>query len=96
MAAYWIGRAKMRDLEGYKRYGEIVRKLATVHPVEAVARSGAYKVLEGPDHFDRHVILKFPSMDAALAYYNDPAYQEAAAIRRAASDGCELVITEGL
>jgi uncharacterized protein (DUF1330 family) len=34
-------------------------------------------------------------MQAAMAFYNSPEYQEAAAIRRASRDGCELVIMEG-
>jgi uncharacterized protein (DUF1330 family) len=96
MSAYWIGRAQMRDLEGYKRYGSLVAAAAKIYPNQVLARAGKYQVVEGPDDFDRYVLLKFPSMEAALAYYNSPEYQEAAAIRRAASGRCEIAITEGI
>lgn len=96
MSAYWIGRAQMRDPEGYKEYGSLVAKAALIYPNQVLARAGKYKVLEGPDDFERFVLLRFPSMEAALTYYNSPEYQEAAAIRRAASGRCEVVITEGV
>jgi len=96
MPAYWIGRAQMRDLAGYQRYGALVMQASALHPNQVLARAGQYQVLEGPNEFDRYVLLRFPSMDAALAYYHSREYQEAAAIRRAASGRCELVITEGI
>jgi uncharacterized protein (DUF1330 family) len=96
MSAYWIGRAQMRDVEGYKRYGSLVVRAAALYPNQVLARAGRYRVVEGPDDFDRYVLLRFPSMDAALAYYHSTEYQEAAAIRRAASGRCEIVLTEGI
>lgn len=95
MSAYWIGRAQMRDLDGYRKYGELVARAATIHPHQVLVRGGRRQVLEGADDFDRYVLLKFPSMEAALTYYNSPEYQEAAAIRRAASGRCQLAILEG-
>ncbi|HEY3653655.1 MAG TPA: DUF1330 domain-containing protein [Steroidobacteraceae bacterium] len=65
------------------------------HPHETLARSGNFQVLEGSQYFDRYFLHKFPSMEAALTFYYSPEYQEAAAIRRAPCDGCELVIMEG-
>ena len=96
MSAYWIGRAQMHDIAGYQRYGGLVAKAAKKYPNQVLVRAGRYQVLEGPDEFDRFVILKFPSINAALAYYNSPEYREAAAIRVAASGRCEIVIAEGI
>jgi len=96
MSTYWIGRAQTRDPNGYKEYGGLVTAVAALYPHQVLARGGAYRVLEGDDRFDRFVLLRFPSMEAALAYYNSPQYQRAAAIRRAASGACELVLTEGV
>ena len=96
MSAYWIGRAQMRDEAGYQRYGALVAEAAKSVPQQVLARRGRYKVLEGPDDFDRYVLIRFPSVEDAVAYYNSPQYQEAAAIRQAASGRCELVITEGV
>lgn len=96
MSAYWIGRAQMRNAEGYKAYGALVAAAAPKFPYQPLVRGGDRHVLEGPDDFERFVVLKFPSSAAAIAYYNSPEYQEASAIRRAASGRCELVICPGL
>ncbi len=96
MSAYWIGRAQMRDIAGYRQYGALVAEAARIYPNRVLARAGKYQVVEGPDDFDRFVLIRFASMDAAIAYYNSPEYQAAAAIRRAASGRCEVVITEGV
>jgi uncharacterized protein (DUF1330 family) len=95
VAAFWMARAKMRDMEGQKRYAEILGRIVGAHPHETLARSGQFQVLEGSHYFNRYFLHKFPSMEAALAFYHSPEYQEAAAIRRASCDGCELVIMEG-
>jgi len=96
MSAYWIGRAQVVDPEGFKRYGALVREAAAIYPNGVLARAGRYRVLEGPDEFERHVILRFPSMQAAEDYYHSPEYQRAAAIRRVAAGRCEIVIVEGI
>lgn len=82
-------------MQGQQRYAELVADLEKAHPFETLARSGKFQVLEGTQHFNRYFVHRFPSMDAALAFYHSPRYQEAAAIRRASCDGCELVIMEG-
>jgi uncharacterized protein (DUF1330 family) len=58
-----------------------------------IVRGGKYEVVEGKAR-GRNVVVEFPSFQAALDCYHDPAYQRAADIRRAASTG-ELVIVEG-
>ena len=42
-----------------------------------------------------YVILEFPSMDQARAFYNDPAYAPFIALRQGGSD-LEMVLVEGL
>lgn len=96
MTAYWIGRAQTQDIAGYQEYGRLVAKAAPKFSYQVLARAGKYQILEGPDEFDRFVLLRFSSVDEALKYYNSPEYQEAAAVRRAASGRCELTITEGI
>jgi uncharacterized protein (DUF1330 family) len=82
--------------KGFKRYGGLIAQVASIHANQVLVRAGKYQVLEGPDDFDRYVLLRFPSMDAALTYYRSPEYQEAAAIRRTASHRCDLVVVEGI
>ena len=42
-----------------------------------------------------YVILEFPSMDQAKAFYHDPAYAPFIALRQSGSD-LEMVLVEGL
>lgn len=95
MSAYWIARARMRDMEGQDQYARIIGDIGQRFPYQTLARSGRVHIVEGTTHFDRYFLHRFASVDSALAFYNSPEYQEAAAIRRAACDGCELVIMEG-
>ena len=46
------------------------------HPVQVLAAYGKQEVLEGPQA-EGVVILEFPSMAAAKAWYDSPAYREA-------------------
>jgi uncharacterized protein (DUF1330 family) len=49
-----------------------------------LARGGEAEVKEG-SALQRHVIIQFPSMEAALACYDSPAYQEARRFREASA-----------
>ena len=95
MAAYWVARANLRDIESLGRYAQIVADLKQRYPFQPLARSGKFIELEGERHFSHYYLHQFPSMELALAMYNSPEYQEATAVRKAACDGCELVILEG-
>jgi uncharacterized protein (DUF1330 family) len=95
MAAYRIGLAQMRDAEGYARYAQLAAPAFAQHPHRVLLRGGRFESLEGDLSFNRHVVLEFPSMQAALNCYRSIEYQRAAAVRRAASARCELVLVEG-
>jgi uncharacterized protein (DUF1330 family) len=95
MSAYWIGHAQMTDVQGYARYAQLAAPAFAQHPHSVLARGGRFEALEGDRPFDRHVILEFPSMQAALNCYRSIQYQRAAAVRQAASERCELILVEG-
>jgi uncharacterized protein (DUF1330 family) len=94
MSGYWIGRTKVRDFEGMKRYAELVARAGT--PYTPIVRAAPSIVLEGPDDLERHVLLRFGSVEDAVRFYNSPEYQEAAAVRHACCEDSRLVIVEGL
>lgn len=95
MATYVIFiRDKMKDAELFKTYSGLAGKARGDHKLEALVAYGAVEALEGPPA-EGVVLLKFPDREAALAWYNSPAYQEAKAVREQASD-YRVIITEGL
>jgi uncharacterized protein (DUF1330 family) len=46
------------------------------HPVNVLAAYGRHEVLEGPQ-LEGAVVLEFPTIEAAKAWYESPAYREA-------------------
>jgi uncharacterized protein (DUF1330 family) len=69
---------EVTDPEGYEEY----RRLASAtHGGEFVVRGGKAENLEGDWQPNRVVIQRFDTREAALAWYNSPAYEAAKAVR---------------
>lgn len=95
MVAYVVfTRERMRNSEEYERYREKSRPVNAGHPLKPLALYGKHEMLEGPA-IEGAVILEFPTMDAARAYYHSAAYQEAVKHRFLAAD-YRAFIVEGL
>ena len=95
MVAYWVARARVNDPAEYRKYAERVPGILARYDARVLARGGAHETLEGPDVFERFVVIEFPSMEAAKACFESPEYREAAAFRRANEAGRnELTIVE--
>ena len=91
---YIIGNINLHDGEAYKPYSARNNELLPRYNGKFLARGGTSEVLEG-DARDRHVIIEFPSYEDALAFYNDPDYQENLKIRQANSEGA-IIVVEGV
>jgi uncharacterized protein (DUF1330 family) len=88
---YIIGHITVKDAEAYKEYVE--RDTPILHGLGGsfIVRGGQAQVMEG-ETLNRHVVIEFPSYEAALAAYNDPDYQEVADIRRRTAESVILVV----
>ncbi len=95
MVAYWIARARIVDPTEYKKYTDLVPGILAKYGGKVLTRGGAFRILEGPENFERHVVIEFPSLDQAAACFNSAEYREAAAFRRGGAGINELVIVEG-
>lgn len=77
MSAYAIFiRDNTTDQQELDTYSELAGKARGDHPLTALAAYGDLEVLEGQDA-EGVVLLQFPTMEDARAWYNSPAYQEA-------------------
>jgi uncharacterized protein (DUF1330 family) len=94
MPAYWIAHVTVTDDAAYGRYAKLATEAIAAHGGRFLARGGRYRQLEGREHA-RNVLAEFPSLEAAEACYNSPAYQEALSHARGASTR-DLVIVEGV
>ena len=92
MPALWLARVDVNDAELYGKYIEVASKVIPAHGGTFIARGGRVEPVEGASRA-RNVVAKFPDVDAALAAYNDPKYQEAVTWAKQASDR-EVIIVE--
>lgn len=75
-------------------YASMARKARGAEPPTPLAYYGEAIALEGAD-VNGVVILEFKSMDAAKAWYESPAYQEAKAHRLRGAD-CRVILADGV
>jgi uncharacterized protein (DUF1330 family) len=94
MTAYWVARSKIIDPVEYKKYTDRVPEIIARFGGKVLARGGRYRILEGPEKFERFVVIEFPSMDQAVACHSSKEYQAASAFRRAGAGEVELIIVE--
>lgn len=84
----------MRDEKEYEIYKQKNRVAMQDLQIKKHVLYGKYKVLEGPE-VQGVVILEFPTVADAEAYYNSPAYREAREHRFKAAD-YRVLIVEGI
>ena len=95
MVAYAIFiRDSLRDPEELGLYAQKARAARGEHQLKPLAYYGKAETWEGQPT-DGVVVLEFPDMDAARAWYNDPVYQAAKVHRDKAAD-YRVVLVEGL
>lgn len=95
MAAYAIVNVEVIDPERYEDYRREVLPTLTPFGGEFLVRGGRHEVLEGDWQPARLVVLRFPDMDQARAWYVSPDYQRILPIRQQNSTGT-FVLVEGI
>ncbi len=94
MPVYLIAQVDITDPERYREYMRHTPRIVAAHGGRFVARGAAPVVLEGPPTTKRIVVIEFPSMADARAFYDSPDYVRARAIRAEASTA-QLVVIDG-
>ncbi len=92
--AYWVAHVRVDDFETYKKYVEGARESFEKYGAKFIARGGKSQEMEGALGRDRHVIIEFPSYQAAVDCWNCEGYQAARAHRLPVSQG-SVTIVEG-
>ena len=95
MSAYVIVQVDIHDPATYERYKELAPPSIAQYGGRYIARGGATATLEGDWAPGRLVILEFPTMDAARAWWASPEYAQAKAMRHAAARS-EMLAVQGL
>lgn len=95
MSAYVIADIDVKDPVRYDDYRKMVPASIAAYGGRFLARGGKVESLEGPWEPKRTVIVEFPSVERAKAWWDSDEYAPAKALRRSASQG-SLILLEGL
>ena len=76
MAGYVIAQINLKNKEGYKEYVYKVPAIIKNFGGEYLVKAGEFKSIEGKWDFTRNVVIKFPSYEKALEWYNSDEYNQ--------------------
>ena len=95
MAAYVVVEIDVLDQDRYAMYKELAPSSIAAYGGRYLVRGGQVETLEGAWLPKRLVILEFPSMDQAKAWWSSTEYEEAKALRQAVTHS-EMIVVEGV
>jgi uncharacterized protein (DUF1330 family) len=95
MPAYVVVEVAIQDAETYERYKLLAPPSIGAYGGRYLARGGAIEVLEGSWNPPRLVILEFPTVERARAWWNSPEYAPAKALRQSCTQ-TDMLLLEGL
>jgi uncharacterized protein (DUF1330 family) len=95
MPAYVVADVDIHDPAGYEKYKALAPPAIAAHGGRYLARGGRTEVLEGHWSPKRTVILEFPSLEKAKAWWASVEYAEGKALRQACAH-TDMMIVEGL
>jgi uncharacterized protein (DUF1330 family) len=94
MAAYVIADITVQNAEVYAEYRKQVPATVEKYRGRFIVRGGAHEVLEGNWRPGRVVVIEFPDMAAARAWYGSPEYAPLLKMRLSAATG-SVILVEG-
>jgi uncharacterized protein (DUF1330 family) len=89
---YVIAQITVTDPEAYPRYVAMVGPIVERFGGEFLVRGGCAESHEGTPPGGRNVVIRFPSYEAARAWYRSPDYAEAKRLRMAASTSVQTIV----
>ena len=95
MAAYVIVQVDVNDPVRYEDYKKMVPESLAKFGGRFVVRGGRTETLEGSWAPKRFVMVEFPDLERARAWWASEEYAEAKALRQATSS-TEMILVEGV
>lgn len=92
MPAYIIARVQVTDWSRYQEYTKATPGAIARFGGKFIVRGGKVVALEGEPETRRLVVIEFPSLEQAQAFYDSPEYSAARAIRAGAAVGQFLAV----
>ena len=91
MTAWVVFGVKIPDAEAFKPYQAAGGKSLAGRNFKVAAGPAPLAILEG-DHLDEVMVLEFPSVEEARAWYDSPEYQHAISLRQPVSECFSFII----
>lgn len=95
MPTYCIAEVEVTDADAFATYRDAVPATIAQHGGRYLVRGGRVESMEGGWEPKRLVVLEFPTMEQALAWYHSEEYRGPKAIRQGAAT-TRLVLAEGV
>lgn len=92
MPAYIVARIRVADPARWDQYRAAVPAVIARHGGHYIVRGGETVWLEGAQDARRQVIIEFPSMEAATAFWHSAEYAEAKKLREGAAEVDALLV----
>lgn len=92
MPAYVVVQVRVTHPEPYAAYRDMATASVARHGGRFLVRGGAVTPLEGGWDPGRFVVIEFPTVAAAQAFYSSDDYQDALRIRLANSVGSAFIV----
>jgi uncharacterized protein (DUF1330 family) len=96
MAAYVIADIDVRDAERYEEYRQLVTPSIAAYGGRYLVRGGETAILEGDWLPRRCVVIEFPSVEQARAWWDSEAYAPAKEIRRQSAKARMILVAGAL
>ena len=95
MPAYVVVDIEVQNPTPYERYKDLAGPAVAKHGGRYLARGGKTEVLEGSWQPKRFVILEFPTVEKAKAWWDSTEYAEAKSLRQKCAK-TSMVVVEGV
>ena len=92
MSGYVIANIDVKNIEAYKEYVGKVKPIVEKFWGKYLVRNGEFKVIDGEWKHPRTVVIKFPTYEKALEWYNSEEYKPVKPIRLANSVANGIII----
>ncbi len=93
--AYLLVQVDVSNATQYQEYGKHSPAIVAKYGGRYLARAGRTVTLEGTPAKSRVVVIEFPSLARAQAFYDSPEYVAARKLRAGAGDA-QFVVVEGV
>ena len=95
MAAYVVVEIEVLDKDRYEHYKQLTPPTLAPYGGRFIVRGGAAETLEGDWSPPRFVIVEFPSIEQAKAWWASAEYAEAKALRQATAR-TQMIVVAGV